>query len=704
MKKSFCVLSPRAHGHTCLVARVIACLMTSSLHAQVLWDGGASGGGTSWNTPANWAGDALPSSGASITFNSRNAGGTLPATMSASRMTAYGTITFDNINSALPAILTINTNGSGTTAQTVTVNSGISLLNSTTSVVFNEASFGVLSIALGADVTIHTQLAGSQITMNPVISGAFRITKTGDGTLRLQTSANTFSGGISVLAGALSVSLDSRLGAVPVSATPGNLLLNGGTLLVTGGFTISSTRGIAIGPASGSGTGTVNVASAQTLTYAGIMADNPGGSGRLIKMGAGTLYMSGGGNASSYTGGVTISEGTMRIDAGTGLGAAPAAPTPGFLIIETGATLRTSNTFTLSVNRGIAIGPGSGTGAATILVDTGETLTYAGVIANNASGTGQLVKTGDGVLRFTGNSTYTGSTTITAGTLSFLQGTSMGTAPGAATPGHITVNGGTLEFENGTGSLTLATNRGIALGPTSGSGGGTISVANAAATMTYAGIIADTVGGTGSFTKSGVGTLRLQGDNTYSGGTVINSGTLMASNTSGSATGGGAVTVASTGILRGAGTITGAVTLQSGGEIRPGETTVNTLTLAATTAEAGGKLIFRLAGNGSNDRLTTGLAALTLDTAALIEVVYEGSYTGAEGHSFNLLDWGSLTSDGNLADQVTLPALTSGLAWDTSLFTSQGVISISLVPEPTRAGLIAFAAMMLFMRRQRRKT
>ena len=71
-------------------------------------------------------------------------------------------------------------------------------------------------------------------------------------------------------------------------------------------------------------------------------------------------------------------------------------------------------------------------------------------------------------------------------------------------------------------------------------------------------------GGTGgSLTKIGKGKLTLSGANTYTGGTTINGGVLLAANATGSATGAGAVT-ANAGTLGGSGIISGAVTIGTG--------------------------------------------------------------------------------------------------------------------------------------------
>ena len=96
-----------------------------------------------------------------------------------------------------------------------------------------------------------------------------------------------------------------------------------------------------------------------------------------------------------------------------------------------------------------------------------------------------------------GVNTYSGSTTINAGTVSIRDDSGLGAAPGSATPGHLTLNGGTL---NNTVSLTLNSKRGVELG----TGGGIINT-DTGITLVYQGII----DGTNDLTKSGDGTLLL---------------------------------------------------------------------------------------------------------------------------------------------------------------------------------------------------
>ena len=145
--------------------------------------------------------------------------------------------------------------------------------------------------------------------------------------------------------------------------------------------------------------------------------------------------------------------------------------------------------------------------------------TYSGTITNGSNAL-SLVKTGAGNLTLAAADTYTGSTTISAGTLSISADNNLGNAPGSATPGWLTINGGTLAT---TSSFLLNSNRGIAVG----SSVGTIDVAGAT-TLTYNGIIANVTSQVGAFVDADTGILVLGGANSYTGSTAVNAGTLPA--------------------------------------------------------------------------------------------------------------------------------------------------------------------------------
>jgi autotransporter-associated beta strand protein len=104
----------------------------------------------------------------------------------------------------------------------------------------------------------------------------------------------------------------------------------------------------------------------------------------------------------------------------------------------------------------------------------------------------------------------------------------------------------------------------------------------------------------GSLRKSGAATLTLSGINTYSGGTTVLSGTLKVTNTDGSATGTGAVSVQA-GFLAGGGTIKGPVTIGkgsgTGASLAPGKgaSKPTTLTLQSSLAfKADGNYTYKL--------------------------------------------------------------------------------------------------------------
>ena len=117
-----------------------------------------------------------------------------------------------------------------------------------------------------------------------------------------------------------------------------------------------------------------------------------------------------------------------------------------------GGGLQTRANFSLNSNRGINLGSNNGS----ISTNSSTTFTYAG----NIGGSGDLTKSGNGVLLLTTSNNYSGTTTISSGSLSIDNDDKLGTVPGSPTAGHLILNGGTL-LANST--FTLNSNRGINL-------------------------------------------------------------------------------------------------------------------------------------------------------------------------------------------------------------------------------------------------
>ncbi|MRN68044.1 autotransporter-associated beta strand repeat-containing protein, partial [Brucella sp. 10RB9213] len=143
------------------------------------------------------------------------------------------------------------------------------------------------------------------IGLSGVISGTGSLTKRSIGTLTL-SGANTYTGGTTLTGGTLAAASDSNLGGAS-----GGLTFNGGTLRVVGTGWTSTNRAVSLqaGGAFNIDNAANNFAVMQSVT----------GVGGLTKSGAGTLTLSG---ANSYTGGTTVTAGTLAVANDNNLGGA----------------------------------------------------------------------------------------------------------------------------------------------------------------------------------------------------------------------------------------------------------------------------------------------------------------------------------------------------------------------------------------------
>ena len=304
---------------------------------------------------------------------------------------------------------------------------------------------------------------------------------------------------------------------------------------------------------------TVNT-NANNVSFDGVIS----GSGSITKTGAGTLILSG---TNTYSGGTTISAGTLKgnIASGTDLSIADSAIYDGD-------------------NKARSVGGLNGAGK--ILNTNGLTVQsgdFAGIIDNSNT---SLLKNGAGTLTLTGNNAYTGSTTISEGTLkgSIASGTDLSIADSAIYDGDNKAR--SVGGLNGDGKI-LNTD---GLTVQNGTFGGVIDNSNT------------------SLTKTGAGTLTLTRNNAYTGGTTISEGTLKGNIASGTdlsivdnATYDGDNKARSVGGLNGGGNIlnTDGLTVQSGtfgGVIGNSNTSLiktgaGTLTLTGTNAYTGGTTI-----------------------------------------------------------------------------------------------------------------
>ncbi|MBL8349083.1 MAG: autotransporter-associated beta strand repeat-containing protein, partial [Burkholderiaceae bacterium] len=366
---------------------------------------------------------------------------------------------------------------------------------------------GTLQVDAGKTLVVPGVLADG--------ASAGSLRKTGAGTLQLTSGENQHSGATAVQGGVLAITSDRQLGAVPGSAVPRQLVLDGGTLRVDDDIALAPGRGLWLGDSGGA----IDVQAGRRLDIAGPI-DGSGAAlamaGSLTKLGDGRLSLLGDAD-NHYPGATRVLAGTLAISHDGQLGHAPALATPGQLLLDT-ATLQVDGTFQLDARRGLALGDAGGT----ISVAAGQSLGYAGTIADAGTGAGTLRKTGEGrfSLEATSPSLYRGATVVDQGVLAISDDRQLGAVPLAAAPGHLRLDGGTLFAA---GSLTLAEQRGLELGPA----GGTLDVA-AGQSLRYGGVLAD-AGSGGRLIKEGGGQLQFTGPaaNTYAGGTSLRAGALV---------------------------------------------------------------------------------------------------------------------------------------------------------------------------------
>ena len=328
---------------------------------------------------------------------------------------------------------------------------------------------------------------------------------------------------------------------------------------------------------------------AGTLNQAGCVS----GAGGIDKFGVGTLNFLGSD--------VVVYFGPTNIFGGAVGGTALNALSPNSAFTLSAGTSLNLNRFDQVIASLAGTGGTVTLGAGTLTMGGNDTTTtYAGSI----TGTGGLTKVGAGALTLSGTNTYSGGTTVNAGTLSVASEVNLG-----ATSGGLTLSGGTLRYLAG---FTSA--RAVALG----AGGGTVDTNGFDATL--AGIVS----GAGTFTKAGAGSLTLNGINTYSGVTTVSAGTLAVGDVNNpQASLAGSVNV-NNGTLQGFGNVLGTLT-NLGGTVAPGGS-IGRLTVGQFTQSPTGTLRIEVSPALASQLRVLGAANLN-GTLAL--VFQPGVYTPA---------------------------------------------------------------------------
>jgi autotransporter-associated beta strand protein len=482
------------------------------------------------------------------------------------------------------------------------------------------------TVTLGSDITASGITFSSGYT---IAGGGFTLTLD-NGASPAVISKNS--------SGTISANLAST-GAVSISGNS-NLSLTGTNTGLTGTVSIGGANTVTLGNANALGTAAVTIAAGNqpALAFGGAFTLN-----NAVTLGANSSIWTAGSNTLTFgnnvtlagNAGITLWGRSARFDGTLGLGANT------FSVVQSGSS-------TLSMT---LAGPVTGTGGITMNAASNKTL----ILANTA-----------------GANTYSGGTTITAGTVSIgTGGTAADTSHvGALGSGDVSINtGGMLRlWIRNNASFNIANNLSINGGTLRNEDGnhtmtGTVSVGTNGATFqsVWGGknlTLSNTISGSGPVTVQANGAqVRFFGANTYTGATTVSNGTLLLSNasaSSGFAISSGAtlalrtITLGSTQNITGAGAVTkdistfGASTINGNNNTYTGATTVNI------------------------DRFTVGSTGVINGTS---DITVQAQW----GANFNNL--GSVTTPGNISVQGSGNTTGGGVSTDSSFFRNSGTVN-----------------------------
>ena len=389
----------------------------------------------------------------------------------AGTLSGSGTI---NGNVTLTGGGTINLTSPGNIAGTLGVTGGtLKGAGSVTGAV--TSSSGIFTIATGANLTATGGLnvTGGTITANNVNS-------TITGSVNYTSSSSSSFGG--VIAGSGSSLIMNNAAATLTlfghNTFDGNVNVLAGTLEIAGRILQSSNAA------------TITVASGATLLVSSTATNALGYQGTEQWVVAGTINAT-----AANTGGLAFPGGGVTLNGGTLTGVVSNGAGGTYFVNGAAGAITANGTDSLIsagdvAIQGVAFGVFTTLTLATPLA--GDTLTASSVFRDRTSTTGgKITKTGAGTVIMTGASTYTGTTTISGGTLQM----GAGGTTGSLSSGSAITNNGTLAF-------------------------------NRSDTITQGTDFKNVISGSGAVTQAGTGTLVLNGTNTFTGLTTVSHGIL----------------------------------------------------------------------------------------------------------------------------------------------------------------------------------
>ncbi len=498
------------------------------------WEGGDS----VWSSDGNWSCSAVPGNSDNAVLNTDDnldldvAAGVQKFTLSSANalLQGAGSLTsnsaFDLQSGTVSAILAGSNGADKTTAGTVTLSGSNTYTGTTTisagtlalganNVFDNNSSIvvdgGTLAMGTFSDTVAGVTLQSGTISGNggvltsdskfilqsgsvsAVLAGDDGADKTTAGTVTL-SGANTYTGTTTISAGTLA------LGANNVFDNNSSLVVDGGTLAM-GAFS-DTVAGVTLQSGTISGNGGVLTSDSKFILQSGEVNAILAGTQGAEKTTADTVTLKG---TNTYTGATTISAGTLA------LGANNVFDNNSSLVVD-GGTLA-MGTFSDTV-AGVTLQSGTISGSGGVLTSNSKFVLQSGEVNAILAGTQGAEKTTADTVTLKGANTYTGATTVSAGTLA------LGASNVLADGSSIVVDGGTLAM--GTFSDTVL---GVTLQSGTISGSGVLT-----SNTTYnlqSGSIDAVLAGNFGINKTTADTVTLNGDNTYTGTTQVNAGTLI---------------------------------------------------------------------------------------------------------------------------------------------------------------------------------
>lgn len=661
---------------------------------------------------------------------------------------------------------TITTGGLNVSGGSFSSNGAITVSTGGVNVSGGSAAFAVPnSIAGGITVTGGTAALNAANTVSGVVSVS------NGGTLSLGSVGGAGTGSISLDNGTLASTLVSGTvantialgggggtlaGANPLTFSgaitgPGAFTKTGGGEFVASGQLGAANANVAVNVAAGSSlrltgaaikwlsntvTGTVD--GTLTLDNATLVLQS-GTLGGTVSTGTGTIALVG---ASSITG--TLGTGSKVIATPiSGVGSLSfSAQNTGYYVTLSGSNTYSGGTI---LNHNVGMGSASAFGTGTITANStsarinnvaGGPLTLANPVSTGA-GFVFGITGANAPIQLTG--TIVGSGTIRASSSGIVDLTQQTTATMQNTGAVDVANGGQMWVSSadnfgsnasilftGTGAYLVATantgtiTQAVKMGDTGNPANVNANIDTGAFTVTLGGVVSNLNSGTtGGLVKTGVGTLILAANNTYTRDTTVSAGTLLVNGALYSGTPAGATTVGSGATLGGSGTIGGTVNVS--GILSPGSSP-GVLSVAGLSLLGTSTTLFEISGTarGSQyDGITLTGTAPSLTYGGTMSIAFASSF--AEGtYVFDLFGWSGtpsiggtfagVASTGNYAGTWSSPD--SGTTWNlnydanTTLSFSRGTgdLTLSVVPEPGSivlavAGLAALAAIRTSRRR-----